>query len=219
PHCSRRRRALQIETLRRQFAQADGLPFADVLPAQRIQRALDEEGAGWRQVVYTPALTLWAFLSQVTSADGSCRAAVARVLAWLVAGGQRPCTAKTDPYCKARGRLPEGLLPRLARETGRALHDGTPAQWLWRGRRVKVVDGTTVSMPDTPANQKDYPQSRSQAPGLGFPIARMAVVFCLACGVVLDAALGRYQGKETGENALLRPLTGALTEADVLLAH
>src|SRR5262249_60237990 len=102
PHCSRRRRALQIETLRRQFAQADGLPFADVLPAQRIQRALDEEGAGWRQVVYTPALTLWAFLSQVPSADGSCRAAGAPVLASLVAGGQRPCTAKTAPYCQAR---------------------------------------------------------------------------------------------------------------------
>jgi len=218
PHCSHRRRALQIETLRRQFAQADGLPFADVLPADRVQTALDEEGAGWREVVYTPALTLWAFLSQVTSADGSCRAAVARVLAWLVACGQRPCTAKTGPYCKARGRLPEGLLPRLTRETGRALHDGTPAEWLWRGRRVKVVDGTTVSMPDTSANQKDYPQSRSQAPGLGFPIARMVVVFCLACGAALDAALGRYQGKETGENALLRALAGALGEGDVVLA-
>ena len=187
-------------------------------PPERVQRALDEEGAGWRQVVYTPALTLWAFLSQVTCADGSCRATVARVLAWLVSQGQRPCTPKTDPYCKARGRLPEGLLPRLARETGRTLHDATPAEWLWNGRRVKIVDGTTVSMPDTPANQKAYPQSRGQAPGVGFPIARMVVVFCLACGVALDAALGCYRGKETGENALLRTLAAALGQGDVVLA-
>jgi hypothetical protein len=217
-HCSRRRRALQIETLRRQFAQQDGLPFADVLPADRVRRALEEEGAGWREVVWTPALTLWAFLSQVAGADGSCRAAVARALAWLVSSGQRPCAAKTGPYCKARGRLPEGLLPRLARETGRSLHNAAPAAWLWHGRRVKIADGSTLSMPDTPANQEDYPQSRAQAPGVGFPIARVVVVFCLACGVVLDAALGRYRGKETGENALLRTLAGVFAAGDVVLA-
>jgi hypothetical protein len=217
PHSTRGRRAHQIETLRAQFAQADGLPFADVLSGERVERALDEEGASWREAVYTPLLTLWAFLAQVMSPDGSCRAAVARVLAWLVAQGQPPCTPKTDPYCKARQRLPEALLPRLARETGRALHAEAPAAWRWKGRKVKVVDGTTVSMPDTPANQRAYPQNAAQAPGLGFPIARLVVVFCLDCGAALDAALGRYQGKETGENALLRTLAGAFEPGDVVL--
>ncbi len=140
------------------------------------------------------------------------------MLAWLVAQGQRPCSPKTDPYCKARGRLPESLLRRLARETGQALHRQAPGAWLWRGRRVKVVDGTTVSMPDTPANQDEYPQNRSQRPGLGFPLARLVVVFSLACAAAVDAAVGPYRGKKTGENALFRTLHDSLEAGDVVLA-
>src|SRR5262249_19663839 len=113
---------------------------------------------------------------------------------------------------------PESLLPRVAGETGQELHRRSQPEWLWKGRRVKIADGTTVSMPDTPANQAAYPQSVSQQPGLGFPLARLVVVFSLACGTVLDAALGRYQGKQAGENALLRTLEGALEPGDVLLA-
>jgi len=216
-HSNPGRRARQIETLRSQFAQADGLPFADVLTAERLDRALHDEKAHWREAVYTPLLTLWAFLSQVVNPDASCRAAVARVLAWLVSRGERPCSPKTGPYCKARHRLPESLLHRLVRETGRELHDRSPPAWLWNGRPVKIADGTTVSMPDTAANQRDYPQNPSQAPGLGFPLARLVVVFSLACGSVLEAALGRYQGKQAGENALLRTLADAFAPGDVLL--
>jgi hypothetical protein len=217
-HSTARRRTHQIERLRKQFAQADGLSFAEVLSADRVEQALTEEGATWREEVYSPLLTLWAFLGQVISADSSCRAAVARVLAWLVSRGERPCTPKTGPYCKARQRLPESLFGRLTRETGRALHDAVPEDWRWKGRRVKVADGTTVSMPDTPANQAAYPQPPSQRPGLGFPIARMVVVFCLAGGTALDAALGKYCGKQTGENALLRSLEKTFAPGDVLLA-
>jgi hypothetical protein len=217
PHCNSGRQARQIETLRRQFAQSDDLTFAEVLPAERVEQALAEEQVRWRQKVYTPALTLWAFVTQVADPDGSCRAAVTRVLAWLVARGERPCAPTTGPYCKARARLPEALFVRLTRETGRALHAGLPEEWRWHGRRVKVVDGTTVSMPDTEANQQAYPQHTAQRPGLGFPIARAVVVFCLACGAALDAALGRYQGKQTGETALLRGLDDALEPGDVVL--
>jgi hypothetical protein len=218
PHSTPDRRTHQIETLRTQFAQAEGLPFADLLTAERLDRALHQERATWREALYTPVLTLWAFLSQVVSPDGSCRAIVARVLAWLVSRGEEPCSPKTDPYCKARKRLPESLLRRLVRETGQDLHRRSPEDWRWQGRRVKVADGTTVSMPDTPANQAEYPQPGSQQPGVGFPIARLVVVFCLACGTVLDAALGRGRGKQAGENALLRTLAEALEKGDVLLA-
>jgi hypothetical protein len=217
-HCSPCRRTRQIEALRTQFAQADGLPFADVLTAQRLETALREEHACWRDMVYSPVLTLWAFLAQVISPDGSCRAAVARVLAWLVRQGERPCSPETDPYCKARQRLPESLLPRLSRETAAALHAEADESWHWHGRRVKVVDGSTASMPDTLANQAEYPQNPTQKPGLGFPIARIVVVFCLATGVVLDAAIGRYQGKKTGENSLVRTLADAFEAGDVVLA-
>ena len=215
---STERHRSQVRTLRAQFAQADGLPFADLLSPRRLEDALREEGACWREEVFSPVLTLWAFLTQLVSADGSCRAAVARVMAWLVGHARTPCSPNTDPYCKARRRLPESLLVRLTRETGRELHRRARPEWLWRGRRVKVADGTTVSMPDTAANQAAYPQHATQAPGLGFPIARMAVVFCLACGAALDAALGRYQGAGTGEAALLRGLDGALDSGDVLIA-
>ncbi len=217
-NCIAPKQTRQIELLRRQFAQADGLAFAEVLSAERVETALRQERACWRDCVYTPLLTLWAFLGQVISPDGSCRAAVARVLAWLVSRGEAPCRPETGPYCKARARLPESLLLRLMRETGGALHQSATADWRWLGRCVKVVDGSTLTMPDTPANQAAYPQQPQQQPGLGFPIARLVVVFCLACGTVIDAALGRYQGKKTGENALVRTLTDAFTAGDVLLA-
>jgi hypothetical protein len=217
-HSNAGRRKRQMDLLRSQFAQKEGLAFAEVLPAERIERALEQEVVNWRDCVFTPLLTVWAFLSQMISEDGSCRATVARVLAWLVSQGQPPCSPHTDPYCKARKRLPEKLFQRLMRETGQTLHQQVPQEWLWKGRRVKPVDGTTVSMPDTPANQLEYPQPPAQKPGLGFPIMRVVVVFCLACGSVLDAALGRYQGKQTGENSLLRTLEKGFEPGDVLLA-
>src|SRR6516164_2200762 len=217
-HSTARKRTRQIEMVRTQFAQADGLAFAEVLPSERIETALREERATWRDSVYTPLLTLWAFLGQVINPDGSCRAAVARVLAWLVSRGERTCTPQTGPYCKARARLPESLFVRLMRETGASLHQAALADWRWLGRRVKLVDGTTLTMPDTEENQAAYPQQPQQQPGIGFPIARLVVVFCLACGSVIDAALGRYQGKKTGENALVRTLTSAFAPGDVLLA-
>lgn len=177
PHSTARRQLLQIETLRTQFAQTDGLPFVDLLTAERLEQPLTHEKATWREAIWTPVLTLWAFLSQLISPDGSCRLTVDRVLAWLVSRGEEPCSPKTDPYCKARKRLPESSLRRMVRETGKSLHDLSPATRLWQGRRVKIAHGTAVSMPDTPANQAVYPQPASQKPGLGFPLARMGTFF------------------------------------------
>lgn len=207
-----------LRTLLDQFARADGLPFAAVLPADRIAAVLRETGATWRADVFTPAVALWAFLTQVLCPDGSCRAAVARVAAWLVSRGRPACSAATGGYCKARQKLPEETVRRLALDAGQALHAAAPGGWRWRGRRVLVADGTTVSMPDTPANQAAYPQPPSQAPGVGFPLARLTAVFCLACGAVVTAAVGRYRGKQSGENALLRGLADAFVPGDVLLA-
>src|SRR5207244_11870223 len=101
-----------------------------------------------------------------------------------------PCSPDTSAYGKARQRLPEAVWAELTRRTGRDLLLEAPARWCWRGRDVKIVDGTTVSMPDTPANQKEYPQSASQKPGLGFPVLRLVALFSLAVGAVLDVALG-----------------------------
>src|SRR5207248_1008611 len=130
--------------------------------------------------------------------DHSCRAAVRRFLAWRSSQQLPASSPDTGAYCKARGRLPEGVLARLTRHTGRHTQDQAPPAWRWNGRLVKIVDGTTVSMPDTPSNQYAYPQPPCQQAGLGFPLLRLVVLFSLSVGTVLDAALGRYQGQQTG---------------------
>lgn len=217
PYPTPRRLPRQAAT-RRRLARADALPFAEHLPRAQVQQALDAEHVTFRERLFAPAVTLWVFLSQLLDADHSCRQAVARYNAYRAHEGLPPAAPTTAAYCKARSRLPEGVLARLTRASGRRLLGLAPAAWLWRGRAVKVVDGTTVSMPDTPENQRCFPQPPAQRPGLGFPLARLVVLFSLAVGTVLDAALGRYQGKGTGEPALFRPLRDGLDRGDVVLA-
>src|SRR5262245_44325225 len=172
----------QVGFLRRQFLQGGELPFAGVLSADLVAQALAAIGTLWYDRVYTPLVTLWLFLGQALSPDPSCRAAVARLNADRAARGQRPCSARTGAYCQARKRLPERLVADLARRAGRALDADADPKWLWKGRRVYVYDGSHASMPDTPANQAEYPQPDTQKPGLGFPLARLAAVFSLATG-------------------------------------
>src|SRR5438067_8188511 len=203
--------------LRRQFLQDGDLPFTDVLTEDVITPALAAVG-GWLDRIFSPLVTLWVFLGQALSADPSCRAAVARLIAHRVSRGQRPCSAETGAYCQARKRLPEKFFSDVARQTGRALEAGVDPQWLWKGRRVHVYDGSSVSMPDTPANQAEYPQPVVQRPGLGFPLARIAAVFSLACGAVLDLGICRYAGKGQSELSLLRALWDLFVAGDVLLA-
>lgn len=194
------------------------LYFAGLLSEDRIIEAFDRARWLWQGWIYTPAVTVWVFLAQCLSADHSCRDAVARLIAWRVANGQRPCAADTSAYCSARENLPEEACRRLMRETGRETIEQAPHQWRWLGHRVLNVDGSTVTMPDTEENQEEYPQIRGQKPGCGFPIARIVVVFSLAVGTVLEAAIGKYEGKQTGENSLFRTLHDLLQEDDVVLA-
>jgi len=217
-HVSQGRLRHQVESVRRQFVQSPGLPFGDALDAQEVERALEEENIKSCDCVYTPLLTVRMLLSQVMDADPSLRQAVSRLLAERAAAGRPDISANTGAYCQARQRLPEAVLRRLTRRVGDELLLQAPVRWLWHGRDVKIVDGSTVSMPDTPENQAAYPQSKSQKPGLGFPLARLLVVFSLAVGTALDAAIGRYQGKETGETALFRSLHDNLCQGDIVLA-
>jgi hypothetical protein len=194
------------------------LCFTKLLPQEQVEAALERHEVRYRERQYTPLVTIWTFLYQVLSSDQSCRAAVARLLAFLCVGGEEPGSAKTDPYCKARERLPEKLLADLARDSGGELQRDVPATDLLGGRPVKIADGTTVSMPDTPANQKAYPQQAAQKKSLGFPILRLVGLISLSCGAVLDIATGPYRGKRTGETALLRQVLDSLRSGDILLA-
>ena len=122
-HATPTRRTRQVHRLQQQLAQAPALPFADVLPAEEVEQVLRDEKVSFRDRLFSPLVTLWVFLSQVLDPDHSCRAAVARFLAGRAARRLPPCSSNTSAYCKARGRLPEGLRARLTRETGRRVQD------------------------------------------------------------------------------------------------
>jgi len=207
----------QIEELKSQVDSTPSLPFSEFLTEDRIRAAVDELGIDYRERIYSPWVTLWIFLSQVLSADHSCRDAVARWLAFRTARGLPACSLATGSYCEARQDLPEELLQRLTRQTGEELHAQAPAAWRMQGRPVKVVDGSTVSMPDTPANEAAFGKSRNQIGRSGFPVARILAMFCLATGALLGLEVGPYQGKQTGELSLFRRLRGLLKPGDILL--
>lgn len=207
-----------LEQLRARFARNDGLPFADVLTEPRIRDALDEHGVRYRDRVFTPVTTLWGFLSQVLSEDHSCRNTVTQIIAHRAANGLGTCSPNTASYCDARGRLPTAVLGTLAQRTAEELQAGVPEGWKWNGRSVFIADGSHVWMPDTPENRAVYPQPTVQEPGIGFPLARVAVLLSLASGACHDLAIAPYAGKGTGETSLLRRMYGTLSRGDVVLA-
>jgi Transposase DDE domain len=210
--------ASQVESLQRKFAQSPGLPFAELLPKERLSQVIGELDIKFHDRDYPPLVALAMLLSQSCDPDPSLKQAVARLIAQRLAEKQPACSSNTGAYSRARTRLPEKVLAELTRHTGAELQKQAPAEWPWHGRSVKVVDGSTASMPDTEANQAEYPQSSSQKPGVGFPIVRYVVIFALAVGTVLDAAFCPYQGKQNSELALFRQMHGGLKPGDVVLA-
>jgi len=213
-----KRRAYQkVEAVRRHVAEQGGLPFANLVAMERIVTALEDLGYAYRSRVYPPWVTLWAFLSQVTSPDSSCAAAVMRVIAYRIVTGQGRCSASPSSYSAARQRLPEAFYARLACDLGEELDALSPSPWLWLERHVKIVDGTTLTMPDTEANQAVYPQSSNQKAGLGFPIARLTALFSLSVGTIVDAEITGTRGKKTGEITAFRTLWRSLRAGDVVL--
>lgn len=157
-------------------------------------------------------------MDQVLSADRTCQGVVARRLSAARTQGQSVNALNTGAYCDARQRLPMDLPVELGMMLGKRLDAFTPATWRWQGHSVKLFDGTTVTMPDTPSNQAAYPQSTEQKPGLGFPIARIGALIGLSSGAVLGYQVAACQGKGTGEQSLLKHLLGQLNTGDVLLA-
>ena len=168
--------------------------------------------------LYSTAATLWVFLSQVLSVDHNCVNAVAKYIVWRLARGLRAPSAETGAYCIARDKLDESSMHDLVKQTGNAIEDAAPDSWLWLGHRVITGDGCTVTMADTPDNQREYPQPGSQQPGCGWPMMRCVVLFALSTGVVLEAAMGKQKGKLTSEVSLFREIDEIIGDDDVFLA-
>ena len=163
----------KVMMLKRQFLQDDADVFGHALGDKEIAAVVSTLETPHRERIYPPLDTLRLFVGQVLSADRACQDVVGRRLSERIAQGQSVNALNTGAYCDARQRLPIKLPVKLGILLGERLEAMTPSAWRWRNRPVKLFDGTTVSMPDTPSNQQTYPQSGEQKPGLGFPLARI----------------------------------------------
>ncbi len=211
-------RKSEFHTVAEPFLGQVGLPFAGVLTAEFIERAFAANDALFaKDDIYSTPMVLWAFLAQVLRGGkgAACAAAVADIATYMQqTGGTVPC-GDTGDYCRARAKLNEESLHRLLVQSGDGLEQAAAPAWLWRGLHAKLIDGFTFTMPDTPDNQQQFPQQKGQPPGGGFPIARAVAVLSLATAAIHDLAIGPYQGKETGESALLRRILDCLYSGDV----
>lgn len=201
------------------FLGGDGLPFACIISKERIHRIFQQHGCAFGlRGVYTTAIMVWSFLSQVLrdGKEASCQAAVARVVSYCQQQGLQTPTEDTGDYCRARAKLAVGALRDLTREVADELEEAADSRWLWKGKHhAKLVDGFTFTMPDTPENQARYPQQKAQKPGVGLPIARASVILSLATACVMDLAIAPWRGKQTGESSLLRSIRSSLHPGDV----
>lgn len=202
----------------RRARQIEAVEFFNVLTGPELLELTDAHLPEHRERLYSPTVTLSMFMKQALNEDGSCQKVVNGWAAQRVAEGLSANSIRTGSYCKARQRLPIEMVMALARASGRMLSRQTPGDWLWQGRKVKLVDGSGISMPDTPENQARYPQPSSQTEGVGFPLARIVAVICLSTGAVWDAAMGAFEGKGNSELGLLRSLGAAFSAGDVMLA-
>jgi hypothetical protein len=208
-----------------------------MLSDQRIAEIFAQEQISFGQNdddVYSPAITLWGLLSQVLfkAEQRSCLAAVVRIAALWLSLGRTVSSTNTGAYCRARRHLTGEVLQKISRAVAahalQAQADGVPDRppvdvgigpaAAYAGGRLIMVDGFTVTAADTEANQAEYPQNPVQEAGLGFPILRGVALFCMRTGLLLDAEVGPYSGKGTGETALLWKLLGALCAGDILVA-
>ena len=217
PH-SPRRSSNSFQKLVTIFLKQPGLPFAEVLTAEFAEEVFVKHGGLFGLgAIYSTATVLWAFLGQVLQ-DGkmaACQSAVAGIIAHRQLLGLSVPTEDTGDYCRARSKLNEQALHELACTVAHNTEAQADEKWLVKGRHAKLVDGFTITMPDTPKNQRQYPQAKTQKPGIGFPIARCVAVLSLATACVVDLAIGPYAGKETGETALLRQLMHVFFRGDI----
>ncbi len=206
------------ESIRRRIRQNSTVDFFNVITGPLLLELTETVLPEHRERLYPPKVTLSIFIKQALAEDGSCQRAVNGWAAQRAVEGFSPQSIRTGAYCRARQRLPTEMVTALTCETGSLLCAEAHTGWRWRGRTVKLVDGSGISMPDTPQNQARYPQPSSQAPGVGFQLARLVGVICFSTGAVIDSAIGAFSGKGHSEHGLLRELLGAFCAGDVMMA-
>ena len=217
--CGRARRS-QLEQVRahtEQVRQASLSRLSEIFGAWLPSTLLapSARGLNSRKRLYPLELTFWAFLSQVLSPGSSCREIVRKVQAWYAPQDGAQPDSRTGAYCQARARLPLAQLQATHEHLTQKLTAQNRAADLWLGRRVQVIDGTGLSMPDTAANQKVWPQPSTQKPGCGFPVVKLVACFCLASGALLHWVQGTLKDHDC---RLLQKLLDCFQKGDVVLA-
>lgn len=189
----------------------------NLLTSEVLLDEIEKRLPAHRERCFPPTETLAMFVSQALSADRSCQFAVNQAAVHRLVSGLPGCSTHTGAYCRARQRLPTEMVSELTCYLGQYIDQQLPDEWRWHGRRVRLVDGTTVTMPDTPENQAAYPQQRGQKAGLGFPICRLVGITCLSSGALLNAAVGCFNGKGGDEQTLLRTIQDTLESGDIVI--
>jgi len=216
-YASRNRQPYQQKAVAKKLTNQDSTSFFNLLTAPELLDTIESLLPRHRERQFPPTETLAMFLAQALNPDRSCQRVVNDAAISRVISGLKPCSTFTGAYCKARQRLPLEMVSSLVTRTGELIDRQIPDAWRWRGRPVRIIDGTTVTLPDTPQNQATYPQQKGQKPGLGFPICRIVGITCLSSGAVLNAAMGPFKGKGGSEHTLLRSLLDTFTAGDILL--
>lgn len=184
--------------------------FADVIAPELVESLAGHQ----RDREYPDPVTFWAFLGQILSEDGSCGRAVAEVQQWRQQQGQCPPSADTSSFCKARRRLPQAMLDGVHAHLCATLTRQTPRDWLWHGRIVKAIDGSSVQLPDTPENQRAYPQPPTQREGCGFPVMEFGGLINLCNGAWEQLVLSSM---DFGDHTLLDAAMEHIDPGDVLV--
>lgn len=205
PSGAKRRELVQQST------KLDGLA---ALVSRFVPVELFEAAAGGRKRIFTPWVTFVAFLGQVLTRGSSCREAVRRVQSWFVAEKRSAPDESTSAYCQARARLTVASLREAHEQVGGWIERHVQDSWRWCGRRVRVLDGCGVSMPDTKENRAQWPYAGNQRPGCGFPTAQLVGLFCLATGRLMRFAVDSWKAHEI---PLARQLIGWIEPNDVVV--
>jgi hypothetical protein len=232
----------------RSMIQTNELPLCEVLDSSLIAEIFHEDKVSFGNAsedVFTPAITLWAMVSQFlfSGAGRSCKAAAGRVVSLLAQTADRVVAQNAGNYCRAKAKIPVATIQKIAlrlasqaEQNAIAFDDPTLAidadeaeERLSprviaeiRSRpitgRIILVDGFTIDGPDTVENQERYPQNPSQKEGLGFPIIRCVCLISMFTGMLINLGYAAYCGKGTGETSILRQLRSSLQRGDILVA-
>lgn len=211
PRSAQKKVAEKMAVLKQKSFKQIGEIFEKFIPHAFLKP--EQGGAMSRRRLFSKENTFWAFFSQVVDADGGCKEVIRKLQSYASIKGGKVPSSSTASYCVARKKLDEQMLSDILEHTAdrlEALSEGG----LMNNRRVIVVDGTGISMPDTLANQEIWPQSSSQKVGCGFPMARMCACFSLKSGALLSYALGN---KNNHELPLFRRQWNTLKRGDIIL--